>query len=291
MAVCGDLGTFKTTFLMWWSLHDAELGREVYSTIPLTGYAKQTYPEIASRYHLITSIHEFFLQRLKQAKGKPFEQWNDLLILDEAYILLPSRGSSAPANTMLAAIVELSRKLGLQLVYAAPLLSQVELRLRHLSELYIITEKRINRSGEAYAILHPFGADAVTTEIKAQRARILSHEECLKVWPCFGSTVIAPIESDTLIHQLEAYLGLGEDEAEPESIVAVRKFMAAHPNIPFDVVSLSNNPEFADIQIADIRNALRYLAEIRVLQIVEAGRGHTRQTFVFPQTKEARILA
>jgi hypothetical protein len=310
IGMVGQLGSGKTSTLVYLSLLDAEKcltcghsieepkwhegheprGKDIFTTIPLSDYAKQKYPHIASQWHLICSLGDFFLEQLELSQKQNFAPASRLCVLDEVSLLLPSRASMSAFYQIVSTFPQLSRKLGLQILFAAPLMSQVETRLRSLLDLGIVVEKCFMTDGSVYFKLHEYTFNATTTAIEAEHVEEISCDIVPEVWKCFSTTHIEPAVALDLIAQLKSALGkdtekLGQQVVFTESIETIKKYFKERPKTAFDYIDISRT--ITEMRLDEIKAIVEELANNRFLQIV--GEGRAKQYAYFPPGEEVAV--
>jgi hypothetical protein len=307
IGMVGQLGAGKTSTLVYFSLLDAEKclacghsieepkwhvgheprGKDIFTTIPLSDYSKTKYPHIAAQWHLITSLGDFFLEQLELSQKQNFAPASRLCVLDEVSLLLPARASMSAFYQIVSTFPQLSRKLGLQILFAAPLMSQVETRLRSLIDLGIVVEKCFMTDGSVFFKLHEYTFNATTTAIEGEHVEEIGWEIVPEVWKCFSTTHIEPAVALDLIAQLKSALGkdtekIGAQIVYTESINTVKEFFRTRPKTAFDYIDISRT--ITEMRLDEIKAIVEELADARFLQIV--GEGRTRKYAYFaPDTK------
>lgn len=96
--------------------------RPIYSNVPLN-------PDIFKNYHPIISVKQLF--RIDHPC---------FILLDEAWHLADSRSIQSPGNKALGAILLRSRKLGWVVVFTEQWFTQLDLRLRFVTDLWILPQ-------------------------------------------------------------------------------------------------------------------------------------------------------
>lgn len=246
---------------------------------------RQKYPKVAANWHYIDSIPLFFRERIIMAATTPFKPFQDLLLIDEGYVVFESRESMTPFVSLMTRLIFLSRKLGFELFVSAQLSSSLDKRVRFLAEEWILAEKKILLDGSQEFLYHRWIVHAVSTELKKIPSVEIPWDWALQLFQCYQSTKISDTELDSTLGELNALFvntspqeRIQKEHQMEDELLKVRlvRYLATHQMQPHAVQDLGKLKEFADSDLKAIRAALTWLAENRLVMRAGTARGIQR---------------
>ena len=278
----GDVGSGKTLMFAQLGLQEAEKGREVYANFDLTEYAKQKYPSIAAHWHYVENIPLFFRERLILASTKDFKPFQDMLLIDEGYVVFESRESMTPFVLLMTRLIFLSRKLGFELFVSAQLSSSLDKRVRFLSEMWVLAEKQVLEDGTPNFLYHRWIVHAVSTELQEIPAVQIEWYKAQELFKCYNSTRISESELTSTLSELNALLLPGGQERADmpvddmdANLLALHlvRYLSLHQMTPRSTQELASLDEFRDYKPSQLNKALGWLYEQKLVAKSDTKRG------------------
>lgn len=231
IGVGGDLGSGKTIFIVILGLiyheyyQDPEkIKQEKKTYIPFKGVINLPKKEPVTKYNVYSNFDTTYSKKVNPLDfmKKKVDLSNCLILLTEAHTFFDSRISGSTANRLQGYFYLQTRKRNTHVIYDAQILSSVDLRLRYVSDYYVLAEQ--NKKGFVYTL---FKKEEPVKQICLSREYAKKH-----FYNVYNSyEVITPFLSSNIpFKEIEEYYG---DSPNKKSFTVLIR--SQYPTLTYDV--------------------------------------------------------